>query len=71
MNIKDIVAAVRDHAVRNYNVGGWDYVVETYDDKELIEEIGDAATPEEAIRRIGEIVGSLDSYRRDIQAEAW
>lgn len=71
MNIKDIVKAVRDHAVRNYNVGGWDYVVETYDDKELIEEIGDAATPEEAIRRIGEIVGSLDSYRRDIQAEAW
>lgn len=71
MNIKDIVKSVRDHAVRNYNVGGWDYVVETYDDKELIEEIGDAATPEEAIRRIGEIVGSLDSYRRDIQAEAW
>jgi hypothetical protein len=70
-NIKDIIAAVRVHAKAHYNEGGWDYVVEAYDDSEILEEIGDAKTAEEAIRNIGKILKLRDDYRKDIEASAF
>lgn len=69
--MSEIVKAVRDHAVRNYNKGGWDYVVECYSDEEIEREAHGAKTPREAIRRIGAIVRTINDYRKDIQAEAF
>ena len=71
MTIKELVEAVKTHARKNYNTGGWDYVVEAYDDADIAEEIGDAKTVAEAIKNVGEICGIRNEQREDAQAEAW
>lgn len=62
-----LVAAVRAHAIANYNAG-WDTIVEAYTDAEIIESLGDATTPEQAIERIGQIVEVVEDVRRDREA---
>lgn len=66
-----LVKAVREHAAKNYEKGGWDYVVECYDDDTILEIIGDATDAWLAIKRVGEVVSERDDYRCDIQAEAF
>lgn len=65
-----LIRAVREHALANYNEGGWDYVVESYEDGDILEDIGDAATVEEAIARVAKMVGILDEHRKEIRATA-
>ena len=68
--MQDLIKSVRAHAIQNYEVGGWDYIVESYDDEE-IEEILTAAgvtTVEEAIEVMGRKVGDLSDYRDDIES---
>lgn len=69
--MKDIIAAVKAHAEANYSKGGWDIVVECYEDSEIAEAIEGCTTAEEAIARLGKIVGWRNDYRKDIQAEAF
>jgi len=71
--IDEMVTAVRSHAIENYNNDGWDYIIECYSSKELEEEILrlQAKNNDEAIRRIGLLVGILDDRRQDIRATAW
>lgn len=66
MSTSELIAAVKKHATKNYEQGGWDIVVECYSDKELTELIGDATTEEEAIKRVGEDVGIHASVRSDV-----
>ncbi|MGE3483474.1 MAG: hypothetical protein AB7L09_01960 [Nitrospira sp.] len=68
-----LVKAVREHAQDNYEAGGWDYVVECYDDKEIAEVIerAGAKTEAAAIKAVGEEVGARDDYRREIEATAF
>lgn len=68
---QELVRAVREHARSHYNKGGWDIVVECYDDTDIIKSMGPALTPEQAIRAVGEEIGIQDSYRRDIEATAF
>ena len=67
----EIVAAVRKHALENYETGGWDSIVECYDDADIIREMGAATTAEEAIRNVGRLADIWDDRRQDIQAEAF
>ena len=67
----DLIAAVRKHAVENYNEDGWDYLVETYNAEEVAELIGDATTIEEAIARAKKVMLLLNDRRIDIKAEAF
>jgi len=67
--MKDIIAAVKAHAKANYNKGGWDIVVEAYEDSEIAEAIEGCSTAEQAIAKMGKIVGVRAAYREDIQAE--
>jgi len=46
-----LIDAVKTHASNCYNQG-WDEVLETLDDYELLEFIDEAATPAEAIRNV-------------------
>ena len=39
MDTNEIVKALRRYALEHYEEDGWDYVVEAYDDEELLEEI--------------------------------
>lgn len=68
-----MVEAVKAHAAANYEEGGWDTIVECYDDKDLqaeIEESG-ATTVAEAIQAVGYNVGVYCSVRQDILAEVF
>jgi len=64
-----ITEAVKAHARANYGIKGWDIVVEAYSDSELAAEIGDASTAEEAIAKVGAVVGTIRDYEDDIRAE--
>jgi len=66
-----LVAAVRQHALQHYNHGGWDYLVECWEDSDIIEEADGCSSVEEVIEVIGRILKIKDDYRRDIQGEAF
>jgi hypothetical protein len=66
-----MVLAVRNHALANYEKDGWDYVVESWDDEDILEAIVRCKTPVEAIRFVGNCVKLLADYRDEIRAEEW
>mgnify|MGYP000517409910 CR=1 FL=1 len=66
-HMKTLIEAVKNHAKANYEVGGWDMVVECYEDAEIGEAIAGCATVEEAIAEVGK-TASLYHERRQ---EAW
>lgn len=67
---EEMVAAVKDHAMRNYE-NGWDTVVECYTDEEIAEKIGKARTTKGAIRKVAEGVGIYNRYAAEIRATAF
>jgi hypothetical protein len=70
-NKQNLVAAVRDHALANYENGGWDDVVEAWSDDEIIEEMGDATTIEAAIANVSVAVKLHFDYAEDIRSTAF
>jgi hypothetical protein len=66
-----LVAAVKQHALANYEKRGWDILIECHSDAEITGWLGNATTPEQAIKNVkrNSGIGTADSYRRDIQAE--
>ncbi len=71
--MNELVKAVKDHALANYETGGWDYVIECWDDAEILDELlsAEIETEEEAIKVIGDIVAVIDGERREVQASEW
>lgn len=68
----EMLKAVREHAQKNYNKGGWDYIIECYeDDAELLELCGDATTPKQAIAIVKKCVGNWADRREDIEKEVF
>lgn len=49
MSTQELVRAIKDHALVHYEDGGWDVVVECFDDAEIAETIGEAGTIAEAL----------------------
>jgi len=73
---KKLVDAVREHARKNYEKGGWDFVVECYEDDDILETINEwckrkPITEAAAIRGMAKVVKIKDDHRRDIQGTAW
>ena len=62
-----LIEAVKTHAIANYEVKSWSYIVEAFDDEEIEEEIGDATTVGEAIENVGKWVDLHHSYAEDIR----
>lgn len=71
MSKAELVAAVRAHARKNYSKGGWDILVECWDNADIEEAIGNATTEDAAIRACARTLGIMDDYRADIQATAF
>ena len=71
--MQEMVSAVKTYALAHYNEGGWDSIVECYEDAELAEEIlrGKCSSTEEAIAYVGKGCNVWDDYRRDIEATAF
>ena len=67
------IAAIREHARKNYNMGGWDVLVECWEDRDIVEfcEKANINDTKKAIFAIGEGLEIYDDYRKDIQAEVF
>lgn len=66
------IALIRAHALANYNKDGWDILVETYEDEDILEAIeGKAVTVDEAIKVLGKVLKVADDYRKEIQSTAF
>jgi len=66
---KELVAVIRRFASANYEMDGWDYIVECFSDEDILEAIGDAITDKGAIRRVGRLAKELNARRKEVQAE--
>lgn len=66
MDQQGLIKAVKDHAIAHYNDGGWDVVVECWDDQQIAEQIAGATTEAGAIAKLE----SLVSIWADRQADA-
>ncbi|MHC4780141.1 MAG: hypothetical protein ACYTFG_16345 [Planctomycetota bacterium] len=72
----EMIQAVKKHAINHYENGGWDYIVECYEDSDIEETIKEAQTAgakttEEVIAQIGKWMRAKDDYRKDIQSTAF
>lgn len=65
----DLIKAVREHATANYNLGGWDIIVECWSDEDIRREIGTARTEAAAIRRVAAVAKSLAGQRDEVRSE--
>ncbi len=67
----ELIAAVKAHAVANYETGGWDFIVECWDDSDIAEALDEAgaATEAEAIAAVAGTAGLLDERRAEVRAE--
>jgi hypothetical protein len=71
MDKDELVDAVKAHARQHYDKNGWDYVVETMSDADILREIGKASTTHSAIRNVGKTVKLWHEQRQDVQATEW
>ena len=68
MTTAELIRAVRDHANRNYNTDGWDFLVECWDDDYIAEIIGGAQTEKAAIAACKRVLKAMDENRHEIMA---
>lgn len=64
-----LMEAVKQYAADHYNEGGWDVVVECYDDAELIAQIGDAESLEAALDAFRPAVSVWADRQADAERE--
>ena len=69
--MNDFTAAVKQHALANYEKDGWDYVVECYSDAELADIIKNCRTEKGAIKTMRAHIKPRADYRAEIQSEAF
>ena len=63
-----LVEKIRDHANANYSKNGWDFVVECYEDEEILEMIKGAKTFHGAKCKMAPILKIKDEMRREAKA---
>lgn len=66
-----LVNAVKEYALEYYNEEGWDFVVETYTDKEIWEVIAGSKTVTSALRKMRRVTRLLDERRQDVRSTEW
>lgn len=66
---QNVVHAVREHALAHYDEDGWDFVVETMDDEDILHECASSLIPAHAIARMHKLVKLWDEQRRAVRNE--
>lgn len=56
MNTVELVAAVRAHAEAHYEEGGWDVIVECWEDEDVARTIKGARTVNGAVKKVAAVV---------------
>jgi len=64
-----LVDFIKAHALANYEAGGWDVVVECFDDTEIRDTIGEATTEGEAIEAFAFMVDVWSDRQADARIE--
>ena len=66
----NLIQVVKAHALAHYETAGWDFVVECWDDRDILSTLteNNCLTPEQAIKVIGEQVGIQNEHRAEILA---
>jgi len=60
--------AVKAHALENYEKDGWDFLVECWDDAQILETIGKAKIEKAAIAKVRKVVKMLNERRQEIRS---
>jgi len=68
---RDLIDEVKRWALANYEIDGWDILVECFSDEEIGSLIGNSITRVQAIRKCRKYVKDMDIRRKDIQATAY
>jgi uncharacterized membrane protein len=72
MNEQDFINEVRKYAMRHYNAGGWDEVVEAWGDGDILEYFSDADGDEKkAFKEIAKTVKLRHDYAKEIRSTAF
>ena len=71
LHIPAYLVAIKAHALANYEKDGWDYVVETFEDAEIVATVKNCRTIDGAIRAMLKRIKPLASYRAEIQSTAF
>ncbi len=66
-----LVEFIKAHALTNYEAGGWDVVVECFDDEEIEEIVGEAKTEAQALDAFENIVGVFADRQADARNSAF
>jgi hypothetical protein len=68
----ELLVIVKDHALLNYEKGGWDYLIECHDDAEILKAMGRSVKAAGAIWAVQTNLGLKlqDEARSSAQAEA-
>jgi hypothetical protein len=64
MTTQALVLAVRQHALHNYNDNGWDFVVECFEDSDILERVDEGMTEQQAIAAVYKLVRLLNEQRQ-------
>jgi hypothetical protein len=59
------IEAVRKHALEHYSDGGWDTIVECYEDKDILEVVKRAVSGAEAVKMMAELAGIHEERYRE------
>jgi len=68
MNEQDLINAVRNHALTNYNTDGWDYLVECWMDGDILECLDGAETVAQAIANVRDALAPLAEMRDEVRS---
>jgi hypothetical protein len=68
---RQMVDAVKEYAKDHYEENGWDYVVEAFDDEQILKVVQYCNSPANAIRAMEKTVKLLHSRRQEIEATAY
>ena len=66
---KEVIERIRQYALNHYEIGGWDVLVEAWDDEDIWDEVKEAKNTLEAIAILKVILDVYEEKRLDIQAE--
>lgn len=63
-----LLNAVKTHAFTHYDEEGWDIAVETFNDQDLLDIIGESWTPQGAIAKVHQYIAPIAAQRAEVQA---
>ena len=66
-----LVEFIKAHALANYEAGGWDVIVEAWDDSQIAEQIGGARTEKGAVAKFANVIGVYSDRQADARNSAF